>query len=830
MQYSSKTVGPEQDVIANKHLAKALEAAEFPNGSTAPIAGKASLTDGPSAGLEKLRRKKRDEASVEFIGGFAKRQSFEGQYHLFEIAVFGAVFATIIYLQLLAILSGFSSAWVMPVTVVAMVSSLSFAAFRLIRVQNQALKEKTEILANRLESIEDQSWEIRESEERYRSLAEAFGDLVVHRDLQGNVLFANEAFRRNFGDMTDQSLSLEARRFQLDPLSGSDPGPMEFEKSEPQARDIHLGTLQGPRWFSWLDIAIRDEVTGMSAIVSVAREITDRKETEAILLDAKKRAESASRAKSRFLATVSHEIRTPLNGILGMANLLTDTRLSPTQNAYVEAVKTSGKSLFSLVEDILDIAKIEAEKLVLRPEKTSIHSLVEDVVELLANASHSKGLEIVSYVAADVPDTVLVDRNRLRQVILNIVNNAVKFTTEGGVLVEVTNVQACSSENTVRLKFLIQDTGQGLAEEDRKKIFGEFEQVDTARNRHHNGAGLGLAISQRIIGKMGGKIHVESELGEGSQFSFELEIPIAGAVTKTQKAAKLKFESILLIAPDGFERKVSANHIRDNGGKVVLCASEKEAVAAISKSVKDVRPVDMVIADCRLPLDVPAFIEQLRGLTKHPFKAVVTIDPVNRSSVEEMLEHGIDGWLIRPIRARSIEESLVGREPSLKTLQKSIEDEKPSKTSALSTDTALNILLADDNKINQLLANALLERSGHSSTVVDDGRSAVDAFEQSLSANSNSFDLILMDLHMPDMDGIEAIGKIRAIEASKGLLETPILVLSADEQDEVRIAAKEVGANGFVSKPIDAEQLGNAVRLAIGENEPDEPSICDKAS
>ncbi len=829
MQYSSKTVGPEQDVLENKRQAATFEAAEFPNGSTAPTTGNATLFEGPSAGLEKLRRIRRDETNSEFTGSIPRKQTFEGQYHLFEIAAFGAVFATIIYLQLLAILSGFSSAWVMPVTVVAMVSSLSFAAFRLIRVQSQALKDKTETLANRLESIEDQSWEIRESEERYRSLAEAFGDLVVHRDLQGNVLFANEAFRRNFGDMTDQSLSLEGRRFQLDPLPDSDPGPMEFGQSEPQARDIHLDTLQGPLWFSWLDIAIRDEVTGMSAIVSVAREITDRKETEAILLDAKKRAESASRAKSRFLATVSHEIRTPLNGILGMANLLSDTELSPTQNSYVEAVKTSGKSLFSLVEDILDIAKIEAERLVLRPEKTSIHSLVEGVVELLANASHSKGLEIVSYVSPDVPARVWVDKDRLRQVILNIVNNAVKFTTEGGVLVEVTNVQACSSENMARLKFLIQDTGQGLAEEDLNKIFGEFEQVDTARNRHHNGAGLGLAISQRIIGKMGSQIHVESKLGEGSKFSFELEIPIVEAETKIQTATNLKYENILLIAPDCFERKVSANHIRDNGGKVMLCASEAEAVAVISSN-EDIRPVDMVIVDCRLPLDVPAFIEQLRGLTKHPFKAVVAIDPVNRASVEEMLKQGIDGWLIRPIRARSIEENLVGREPSFKTLQKSIEDEKPSNTSALSTDTALNILLADDNKINQLLANALLERSSHSSTVVDDGRSAVDAFEQSLSASGSSFDLILMDLHMPDMDGIEAIGKIRAIEASKGLLETPILVLSADEQDEVRIAAKEVGANGFVSKPIDAEQLGNAVRLAIGENEPDEPSICDKAS
>ena len=220
-----------------------------------------------------LRRKKRNDCNSKKT----TLHNLESSGHLVEIAIFGLVFATIIYLSLLATLSNYDAAWLMPITIVATVSCLSFAAFRLMRVQSQSMKRKTQFLADRLESMEDQSWEIRESEERYRSLAEAFGDLVVHRDLQGNVLFSNAAFQLNFGDKLNDETPVEERQFQLDPLPDSGPSPEIMDNSQPHARDIHLQTLLGPRWFSWLDIAIRDEDTGHSAIVSVAREITGRK-------------------------------------------------------------------------------------------------------------------------------------------------------------------------------------------------------------------------------------------------------------------------------------------------------------------------------------------------------------------------------------------------------------------------------------------------------------------------------------------------------------------------------------------------------------------------
>ena len=738
--------------------------------------------------------------------------------HLVEIIIFVIVFIAIIYLILLAALSKYDAVWLMPITIVAMVSCLSFAAFRLLRVQSQAMKRNVQFLADRLESMEDQSWEIRESEERYRSLAEAFGDLIVHRDLQGNVLFANAAFQRNFGDKLDKNIPAERRQFQLVPLPDSDPGCQIIDSSQAYSRDIHLQTLMGPRWFSWLDIAIRDDKTGLSAIVSVAREITDRKENEAVLEDARKRAESASQAKSRFLATVSHEIRTPLNGILGMANLLKDTDLSPTQNAYVAAVETSGKSLFSLVEDVLDIAKIEAEKLVLKPEKTNLRSLVESMVELLANTSHAKGLEIISYVAPDVPDELLLDKDRLRQVVLNIVNNAIKFTRHGGVVVRVSKVvdtlDSGPNSGKVTLRFVVSDTGPGLAEEDKLRIFGEFEQVDNARNRLQNGVGLGLAISQRIVKIMGGNIRVKSQLNEGSEFSFELEIPVVNSANDNLIQVKSKYNLVLLVAPDCYERQVVADHIGDFGCKVITCASQGAALAAVAKTDNQEQPVDMVIIDARMPFDLSPFLQKLRVSAAHPFKAVIISSPADRSSVDEMLKDGFDGWLMRPVRAKSIEETLVGRAPIHGPFVK-VEDEPDNSSMTITSGRSMKILMVEDNKINQLLANALIARSGHQATVAGDGQSGVDAFENSLQNGGSEFDLVLMDLHMPDMDGFEAIRIIRALEVERNIPATPILMLSADEQEDVRRSAKQAGVDGFVSKPIDAVQLGNAVRLVV---------------
>lgn len=764
-----------------------------------------------------LRSRKRAQDHQAHAGN----QSLLSYSHLVEIALFGILFGAIIYLSLLAYLSGYQSALVFPVTMVAMISAMSFAIYRLFRAHHKILGTRASILAERLENLEDQSWEIRESEERYRSLSEAFGDLVVHRDLQGNVLFANSAFKKNFGDNFTTSGEQFAQIFQLDPPSetGAVPmapmAPMALMADEPrnaQARDVELQTFRGPRWFSWLDIAIRDQHTGHSAIVSVARDITARKQNEAILQNAKKRAESASQAKSRFLATVSHEIRTPLNGILGMAGLLNDSKLSPSQRAYVEAIETSGNSLFALVEDILDITKIEADKLELHPEPTSVRVITENLAELLAKPSHEKNIEIISYCAPDVPDQVMIDKGRLRQVILNIASNAVKFTEAGGVVVAVSNIANNETEKNVTLRFEISDTGPGLADEDRLRIFGEFEQVDDSRSRRHNGAGLGLAISQRIINQMGSKIVLDSVIGEGSIFSFELKLPVLQGVPHQITPHDVQAGRVLLVAPDGVERQIMARHIGDIGYAAEGCSSIKSACSIVEKAANSHEPVHTVIIDGRMPFAPSELVEKLRSPNIPPFKAVVVLNPEKRSAVDGLLNSGIDGWLMRPVRARSMAAMFDNKQQ--------LENVMPDRPNGAAVpvdncDVSLNILLAEDNPINQMLACALMERSGHTTTVADNGQAAVDAFRNSFCDGNRKFDLILMDLHMPDMDGFEAIAHIKQFETEKNISNTPVLMLSADEQQEMREAAITAGANGFISKPIDAAQLAEAVKIAI---------------
>jgi signal transduction histidine kinase/CheY-like chemotaxis protein len=745
------------------------------------------------------------------------RSSFRSfQSGLVEVLFPTGVFLVFIGIFFWATLVDHGKTGLIPIISVAVVSILSVMVFRFMRRQNRQLLKKTGQLAARLESLEDQSWEIRESEERYRSLTEAFGDLVVHRDLHGQVLYANEAFRQAFGERIDAYPAQGTSRFYPEPIAcGKTTRPDEGQEIS-LAHDIQLDTITGPRWFSWLDIAMRDRETNHSAIISVARDITERKEYETTLEQAKKQAESASQAKSRFIATISHEMRTPLNGILGMAGLLGETQLDPSQRTYAVAVETSGKALLALIEDILDITKIEAGHLDIIPEPTPIQTLVEDLTELLANSAHSKNIDIASYVAVDIPAIVMVDAGRLRQVILNIAGNAVKFTDKGGVVIKVSTLPVDQAKKQIKLKFSIEDTGPGLSRDDQLRIFEEFGQVDNGSTRRHNGAGLGLTISKRIIEKMGGKITLASELGKGSVFSFVLKIPIIEPEKTSPHLKDLAGYSTMLIAPKGITNAAIGQLIEDCGCPLKVCSSIKDAQTAILAAIKQGSPIDTIIVDTGILSHPASLIVALKAQDASPRRIIALIKPAERSTVEPLLDAGFDGWLMRPVRAKSLFDVLSGavtdesnsntREPGDR-LEKH-EDISPS----------LNILLVEDNEINQLLASRLMERSGHQVTIAGNGQSAVDTFQVSINRDGAPFDLILMDLHMPDMDGFEAIEKIRGIERTHCSYNVPILVLSADEQRGIRQKAIDAGANGFVVKPIDASQLNEAVKLATTGN------------
>ncbi|HET7411030.1 MAG TPA: ATP-binding protein, partial [Pararhizobium sp.] len=392
-------------------------------------------------------------------------------------------------------------------------------------------------------------------------LVEAFGDIVVLRDKRGRILQANAAFAEATGCTEPGGRSF------LDFCAVSPEG-------DGQVQTLTLRTCDGTRVYDWRELAGRDPETGAAVIHAIGREIAGRDPAEHELIAARERAEEANATKSRFLAMVSHELRTPLNGILGMARLLGKTRLTREQESYVGAVRHSGHALLALVEDLLDFSGMEAGKFMLRPEPGNLQELVESMVELSAARADEKGIEIAAHVAPDVPETIVADHRRLRQVLFNLVGNAVKFTDRGGVLVEVL-------ARGDLLEFRVEDSGPGIAEADRQRIFHEFEQIDSGPTRR-DGAGLGLAISARLAAAMGGTLTLESETGKGS--TFILRVPFE-MTASTEPAAvgqsRLEESKVLLVAPSGPTNEALLRLIRDRGG----CAEAIKEAAGVADAL-----------------------------------------------------------------------------------------------------------------------------------------------------------------------------------------------------------------------------------------------------
>ena len=377
----------------------------------------------------------------------------------------------------------------------------------MVMARNSRLRMELRLAKIRCEELADSTWELKEAEARATSLLEAQGDLIVRRDSGGRITYVNDAYCALTGTARDALLGTTTA------LPSLQQGRASTLPDGTRLHDEQIMTADGARWLAWRDVVVWAEKAEHAEVQSVGRDVTDRIEAERALAEARDAAEAASGAKSRFLAMVSHEIRTPLNGILGMAGLLQDTPLTAEQTTYVKATVTSGNALLSLIEEILDFSKIEAGKLELEPHPFSLTTMIEDIVELLGPRAQAKGLEIASDVDERLPERVIGDATRLRQVLLNLAGNAIKFTETGGVGVIVE-----AGANNGEVVFEVRDTGIGIAPEQQARIFHEFEQADGGSARKFGGTGLGLAISRRIVERMGGRIEVESSPGEGSTF------------------------------------------------------------------------------------------------------------------------------------------------------------------------------------------------------------------------------------------------------------------------------------------------------------------------
>jgi PAS domain S-box-containing protein len=656
---------------------------------------------------------------------------------------------------------------------------------------NQRLKEELRQLRDRVENLSDRNWELKEAEERARSLLASQGDVIVRRDSDGRISYVNDAFCALAGRTPP---SLVDTRFKLAVIEQSASTTLA---DGTHLYDQHIASAEGPRWIAWREGPVRNAVDCGTEIQSVGRDVTDRVVAEHALAEARDQAEAANRAKSRFLAMVSHEIRTPLNGILGMTDLLFDTALTPEQSTYAKAVKTSGETLLSLIEEILDFSKIEAGRLDVAAQPFDLHALVEETAELIAPRAQAKDLDIGCYVSDDLPRRVVGDAARLRQVLLNLAGNAVKFTDNGGVAIVVE-----PGVQPGEVRFLVRDTGIGIAPDEQDRIFLEFEQADAGAARKFSGTGLGLAISKRIIERMGGRIVVESVPGAGATFDVMLPLPAAQPAAIASAHPDLAGQDIMLVAPSAVEASLLARRLLRWGARTCVVPDPTTAATLLRE-----RACGTILVDHALGR---AACAQIVRATPSGARRIVLITPAARHELPSLKDAGFTGYLVKPVRPASLAARLGGADPGFDRAAENAAAADAGAVPAKTAGNGLDILVAEDNEINALLTRALLGKLGHRPTLVENGAAAVAAWRAAKAAGS-PHSLVLMDVHMPGSDGIEATRQIRALEDECGDARTPIIALTANAFGEDRDACLAAGMDDFLIKPLDRERLRAAI-------------------
>ena len=553
--------------------------------------------------------------------------------------------------------------------------------------------------------------------------------------------------------------------------------------------------------------AVTVEVAGKPYVNWIVRNITDRKRMEIELIAARETAESASRAKSEFLSSMSHEIRTPMNAVLGMAQLLAETELSEDQRHYLDLMVANGNSLLDLINSVLDLAKIESGRMQLEHCEFDLTELVDKTIATLGVRAHSKGLELVARIVPGVPEQLIGDPLRLRQILTNLIGNAIKFTDSGEVALEVDH--SALPHDLLELRFTVTDTGIGISPDKIDSIFRNFTQADSSTTRKYGGSGLGLAIAHRLVGLVGGQISVESELGKGSRFSFTAFFGQALNANDLPVKAAISLDGFRILIADHsrINRLVLREMLSDTGAEIDEAANGNNALNSIRQAAEEGHPYQFILLDMAMP-SVDGF-EVARRLRNYnlPLKSVLPMLSSDelKPQITRLQQLGLVTYLVKPIARKDLLEAI-------RTLIDEAQRER-SPASHVRPDTqqtaARRILVAEDSPDNRLVIAAYLRREPYQVDFAVDGKQAFEKFV------ANLYDLVLMDIQMPVMDGLDATRAIRGWEIEHGRVPIPIVALTAYALEEDVRRALSAGYTLHISKPIRKQPLLECIREAM---------------
>ncbi len=687
----------------------------------------------------------------------------------------------------------------------------------------QRVKERTSELAAANEELKREVIERRRAEhelalERFllTTLMEHAPDFIFFKDRHSRIIRISKALADYYG-LSDPEEAVgkndlhfydtqRARKYMDDEQEIIRTGRLVVDKEEDQVWPDGSVT-----WLLTNKVPLYNPNGEIMGTFGISRDITHRKAAEARLQVAMEEAKEANRAKSDFLANMSHEIRTPMNAIMGLTDLVLDTPLADTQRDYLTMVRDSSESLLSVINDILDFSKVEAGKLELEQDTFEVREVLGDTMKTLALRAHNKGLELACQVRPAVPQWLIGDAGRLRQVVVNLVGNAIKFTETGEVLLSVDCAELLSDQALLHCRVV--DTGIGIAANKQKQIFSEFEQADNSTTRRYGGTGLGLAICSRLIQAMGGDIRVESEPGQGTTFHFTLRLDIAHtapAAARRRPQGVVEGTRVLVVDDNATNLHILDEMLGNWHMFSKTSSNVAEALDSLRAAHASGQPFDLVLTDSNMPeQDGFALAQQMRGDATLKNTVIMMLTSGGRQGdIARCEELEVASYLLKPVKQSELFDAIAA---ALGVTTTADAGEFAQRTPSPSGLRPLRVLLAEDSLVNQKLAVGLLKKYGHHVDVVVDGRSAVEAVK------TTRYDLVLMDVQMPEMDGLEATRTIRTEETRRGG-HVPIIAMTAHAMKGDRQRCLDSGMDGYVAKPIRAQEVFSTIEQVLANS------------